>query len=63
MMKTTTWMLALVALPLLQGCTVLAIADVAASTVIYGVKTAVNVVDAVTPDIINRDKEKNKKKD
>jgi hypothetical protein len=60
MMKTTTWMLALVALPLLQGCTVLAIADVAASTVIYGVKTAVNVVDAVTPDIINRDKDKSK---
>jgi hypothetical protein len=29
--------------------------------VIYGVKTAVNVVDAVTPDIINRDKDKNKK--
>jgi hypothetical protein len=61
MMKMTTWMLALVALPLLQGCTVLAIADVAASTVIYGVKTAVNVVDAVTPDIINRDKDKSKK--
>ena len=36
-------------------------ADVAASTVIYGVKTAVNVVDAVTPDIINRDKDKSKK--
>jgi hypothetical protein len=50
-------------MPLLQGCTVLAIADVAASTVIYGVKTVVNVVDAVTPDIINRDKDKNKKKD
>lgn len=63
MMKMKTWMLALLALPLLQGCTVLAIADVAASTVIYGVKTAVNVVDAVTPDIINRDKDKNKKKD
>jgi hypothetical protein len=28
--------------------------------VIYGVKTVVNVVDAVTPDIINRDKDKNK---
>ncbi len=51
----------LLTLPLLQACTVLAIADVAASTVIYGVKTAVNVVDAVTPDIINRDKDKNKK--
>ena len=56
-------MLVFGALPLMQGCTVLAIADVAASTVIYGVKTAVNVVDAVTPDIINRDKDKNKKKD
>jgi hypothetical protein len=62
MMKTKVWMLALGVLPLLQGCTVLAIADVAASTVIYGVKTAVNVVDAVTPDIINRDKDKNKNK-
>ncbi len=60
-MKTRNLIAAVLALPLLQGCTVLAIADVAASTVIYGVKTAVNVVDAVTPDIINRDK--NKKKD
>ncbi len=60
MMKTRIWIVAILALPLLQGCTVLAIADVAASTVIYGVKTVVNVVDAVTPDIINRDKDKNK---
>ena len=60
-MKTRNLIAAVLALPLLQGCTVLAIADVAASTVIYGVKTAVNVVDAVTPDIINRDT--NKKKD
>lgn len=43
--------------PVLQGCTVLAIADVAASTVVYGVKTVVNVVDAVTPDIINKKKD------
>ena len=61
MMKIRTLIVAFLAMPLLQGCTVLAIADVAASTVIYGVKTAVNVVDAITPDIINRDK--NKKKD
>ena len=59
-MKTRILIVAFLAMPLLQGCTVLAIADVAASAVIYGVKTAVNVVDAVTPDIINR--EKNKKK-
>lgn len=39
---------------LLQGCTVLAIADAAASTVIYGVKTTVNVLDAITPDIVNK---------
>ena len=32
-------------------------ADVAASTVIYGVKTVANVVDAVTPDIINKKKD------
>ena len=43
---------------LLQGCTVLAIADVAASTVVYGVKTVVNVVDAVTPDIVSKKKDK-----
>lgn len=48
----------LLSLPLLQACTVLAIADVAASTVVYGVKTVVNVVDAVTPDIVNKDKKK-----
>jgi hypothetical protein len=59
-MKTRTLIVAVWALPLLQGCTVLAIADVAASTVIYGVKTVVNVVDAVTPDIINKDKDKKK---
>ena len=47
----------------LQGCTILAIADAAGSAVVYGAKTAVNVLDAVTPDIINRDKDKNKKKD
>lgn len=44
-------------LAFLQGCTVLAIADVAASTVIYGAKTVVNVLDAVTPDIINSDED------
>jgi|GEM_PF-614692 len=39
----------------LQGCTVLAIADAAGSAVVYGAKTAVNVLDAITPDIINKD--------
>lgn len=55
------WATALVVVPFLQGCTVLAIADVAASTVIYGVKTTVNVIDAITPDIVNKDKKKDGK--
>lgn len=55
------YLLALLAIPLLQGCTVLAIADAAASTVIYGVKTTVNVIDAITPDIVNKDKKKDGK--
>ena len=40
----------------LSGCTVLAIADAAGAAVVYGVKTTVNVLDAVTPDIINKKK-------
>lgn len=41
----------------LQACTVLAIADAAGSAVVYGVKTTVNVLDAITPDLINKKKE------
>ncbi|MDB4378386.1 hypothetical protein N9Z41_01315 [bacterium] len=33
--------------------TTFAVVDVAATTAIYTAKTAVNVVDAITPDIIN----------
>jgi hypothetical protein len=40
----------------LQGCAVVALADVVASTVIYTGKTVINVIDAVTPDIINKKK-------
>jgi outer membrane murein-binding lipoprotein Lpp len=40
----------------LSGCTLLAIADAAGSAVVYGVKTTVNVLDAVTPDIVNKKK-------
>jgi hypothetical protein len=43
-------------IPCLSGCTVLAIADAAGSAVVYGVKTTVNVLDAVTPDIVNKKK-------
>ena len=40
----------------LQGCAIVAVADVVASTVIYTGKTVVNVIDAVTPDIVNKKK-------
>lgn len=40
----------------LQGCTVLAVADAAGSTVIYAGKTVVNTIDAITPDIVNKKK-------
>jgi hypothetical protein len=40
----------------LRGCaTAVAVVDVTASTVIHVARTAVNVLDAVTPDIVNRD--------
>lgn len=41
----------------LQGCTLLAVADAAGSAVIYGAKTTVRVLDAVTPDIITKKKD------
>lgn len=41
----------------LSGCTLFAIADAAGSAVVYGVKTTVNVLDAVTPDIVNKKKD------
>lgn len=54
-MNSKTLFALLLLVPMLQACTVLAIADVAASTVIYGAKTVVNVLDAATPDLINND--------
>ena len=44
----------------LQGCAIVAVADVVASTVIYTGKTVVNVIDAVTPDIVNKKKKEKK---
>jgi threonine/homoserine/homoserine lactone efflux protein len=41
---------------LLQGCaTAVAIVDVTGAAVIYTGKTIVNTVDAITPDIVNKD--------
>ena len=41
----------------LSACsTALAGADVGGPTVVYGVKTVVNTIDAITPDIVNKEK-------
>ena len=38
------------------GCsTTVAVLDVTAATAIYAGKTVVNTVDAITPDIVNKD--------
>jgi hypothetical protein len=40
---------------LLASCsTVIAVADTAGSAIVYGAKTIVNTVDAITPDIVNK---------
>tara|TARA_Y100001936_G_scaffold254062_1_gene324293 strand:+ start:12430 stop:12606 length:177 start_codon:yes stop_codon:yes gene_type:complete len=42
----------------LSACsTTVAILDTAGSTVIYAGKTAINTVDLITPDIINKDED------
>jgi hypothetical protein len=56
-MKSLLFLLAITLVMALSGCTVLAIADAAGSAVVYGVKTTVNVLDAVTPDIVNKKKD------
>lgn len=41
----------------LSGCsTALAIADGVGTVAVYGVKTVVNTVDAITPDVVNKKK-------
>ena len=40
----------------ISGCaSVVAVVDTATSTAIYAGKTAIGVIDAITPDIINKD--------
>ena len=42
---------------LLVSCsTAIAVADAAGSAVVYGAKTVINTVDAITPDIVNKKK-------
>ena len=43
---------------LLSACsTVVSISDGIGTAAVYGVKTVVNTVDAITPDIVNKKKE------
>ncbi|WP_194943037.1 hypothetical protein [Limnohabitans sp. 2KL-27] len=56
-MKYLAFLLAFALALGLSGCSVLAIADAAGSAVVYGLKTTVNVLDAVTPDIVNKKKD------
>jgi hypothetical protein len=55
-MKFATAFISLLTCLSLQGCAVVAVADAVASTVIYTGKTVINVVDAITPDIVNKKK-------
>ena len=42
---------------LVSGCaTAVAVADGVGTVAVYTVKTTVNIIDTVTPDIINRDR-------
>ena len=53
-MKTTSLIIITV---LLQGCaTAVAVVDGVGTVAVYTVKTTVNIIDTVTPDIINRDR-------
>lgn len=46
----------LISLAGLTGCaTAVAVLDVTGSAIIYTGKTVVNTIDAVTPDIVNKD--------
>lgn len=56
-MRMKLWLAVLAGALALSGCSVLAVADAAGSAVVYGLKTTVNVLDAVTPDIVNKQKE------
>jgi hypothetical protein len=55
-MKFATAFISLMTCLSLQGCAVVAVADAVASTVIYTGKTVINVVDAITPDIVDKKK-------
>lgn len=53
---TSQWLAVAMVVSLMSGCsTAVAVADAVGSAAVYSVKTVVNTVDAVTPDIVNDD--------
>ena len=40
-----------------QDCTTFAVADAAGSEVIYAGMAVINIVDAITPDVVNKKKQ------
>jgi len=50
------FMMTLLSFLLMSCSTAIAVADAAGSVVVYGAKTVVNTVDAITPDIVNKKK-------
>ena len=49
-------LIAIIVVLFCTGCsTTVAVLDITASTAIYAGKTVVNTIDAVTPDIVNKD--------
>jgi hypothetical protein len=55
--KYMRYLLIVISLLSLSACsTALAVADTVGTVVVYGAKTIVNTVDAITPDLVNKKK-------
>ena len=56
--KNMRYLFIVISLLSLSACsTVLAVADTVGTVVVYGAKTIVNTVDAITPDLVNKKKD------
>jgi hypothetical protein len=52
------YLIIVISLLSLSACsTVLAVADTVGTVAVYGAKTIVNTVDAITPDLVNKKKD------
>jgi hypothetical protein len=56
--KHMRYLFIVISLLSLTACsTVLAVADTVGTVAVYGAKTIVNTVDAITPDLVNKKKD------